>query len=220
MSVHKGTQKAEQFYYYYAYCHYHTDQLLIAAYNFKNFAQTYPGSQYAEESMFMNAKCYYEMSPRSSLDQDNTSKTINETQLFINTYPASTRIQEANAMIDAMRRKLEKKDYESAMLYFNMDNYKAAATAFTNLLKKYPDTPMADRIAYMTLRSSYLYAMNSIDEKKPERLEQTLANYSQFAARYPQSKYTRDAEGIRNDAARQLNKLKNDSTTVITKTES
>ena len=193
---------------------------MLAAFNFKNFAQTYPGSQYAEESMFMNAKCYYEMSPRSSLDQDNTTKAINETQLFINTFPQSSRVMEANAMIDNMRRKLEQKDFESAMLYFNMDNYKAAAVAFTNLLKKYPDTPMADRISFMALRSSYLYAVNSIDTKKPERFEQAIDAYNSFTARYPQSVYNREAKDIRDSAARQLDKLKNAPVTATTKTES
>jgi outer membrane protein assembly factor BamD len=213
ISTYKGTEKAEAFYYYYSYCHYYIDELLLAAYNFKNFSQTYPGSKYAEESLFMNAKCYVEMSPRESLDQDNSTKAINELQLFINTYPQSTRVAEANGMIDAMRRKLEKKDYQAAKLYYDMDDYKAAAVAFTNLLKKYPDTPMADEISYMALKSSYLYAVNSIDAKKPERLEQTMAAYDNFNSRFPQSKFASDAKEIDTDAVRLLDKLK-------TKTES
>ena len=213
ISVYKGTQRAEDFYYRYAYCHYGTGEYLLAAYNFKNFATTYPGSKYAEESLFMNARCYHEISPRSSLDQESTTKAINEMQLFINAYPQSKYAPEANAIIDESRRKLEKKDYDAAKLYYDMDDYKAAATAFTNLLKKYPDTPLADEIAFMALKSNYMYAINSIDEKKPERLEKTLAAFESFAARYPQSHYQRDAKNINDDAARMLDRLK-------TKTES
>jgi outer membrane protein assembly factor BamD len=208
ISVYKGTQRAEDFYYKYAYCHYGTGEYLLAAYNFKNFATTYPASKYAEECLFMNAKCYYEISPRASLDQESTTKAINEMQLFINTYPQSKYAAEANAIMDESRRKLEKKDYEAAKLYYDMDDYKAAATAFSNLLKKYPDTPMADEISFMALKSNYMYAIHSIDEKKPERLEKTLTAYETFSARYPQSKYNAEAKNINDDAARQLSRLK------------
>jgi outer membrane protein assembly factor BamD len=213
ISVYKGTQRAEDFYYRYAYCYYGTGEYLLAAYNFKNFANTYPNSKYAEEALYMNAKCYYDISPRASLDQESTAKAINEMQLFINTYPQSKYVAEANDVIDQSRRKLEKKDYAAAKLYYDMDDYKAAATAFTNLLKKYPDTPMADQISFMALKSSYLYAINSIDEKKPERLEKALVAYDTFAARYPQSMYATDAKQIRDDASRQLDKLKTKTST-------
>ena len=63
-----------------------------------------------------------------------------------------------------------------------MDNYKAAATSFNDLLKKYPDSPIADEILYMALLSNYKYALNSIDEKKKERLAKTNDVYVTFAA--------------------------------------
>ena len=199
ISFNKGNKKAEELYYIYSYCFWGNGEYLIAAYNFKNFATTYPSSEFAEEALFMNAKCYIEMSPGTSLDQTNTSKAINELQLFINTFPNSTRVTDSNLLIDECRRKLEKKDYTAAKLYYDMDNYKAAATSFNDLLKKYPDSPIADEILYMALLSNYKYAINSIDEKKKERLAKTNDVYVTFAERYPKSKFIKDANKIEDD---------------------
>ena len=99
------------------------------------------------------------MSPGTSLDQTNTSKAINELQLFINTFPNSTRVTDSNLLIDECRRKLEKKDYTAAKLYYDMDNYKAAATSFNDLLKKYPDSPIADEILYLSLYSLLSFSL-------------------------------------------------------------
>lgn len=208
MSMYRGTQKAEEFYFYYAQSHYGVGDYLLAAFNFKNFATTYPGSKHAEEALFMNAKCYYELSPRSSLDQENTIKCIEQTQLFINAYPNSKYVDEANSMIDQMRRRLEKKDAEAARLYYDMENYKAASVAYKNLLKKYPDSPHADQIAFMALKSSYLYALKSIESRQQERLEATLEAYAIFGSRYPQSKYAAEAREISENAEKQLEKIK------------
>ncbi len=55
-----------------------------------------------------------------------------------------------------------------------MSNYKAANTAFSNLLMKYSDSPISDQISFMSLKSSYLYAVNSIDKKKERLFHLTL----------------------------------------------
>ncbi len=206
IGFYKGNKKAEDLYYYYSMCFYESGEYLIAAYNLKNFVNSYPNSPKAEECLFLNAMCYYNMSPRYNQDQTNTNKAINEFQLFINMYPESKRVQECNDLIDKLRRKLEAKDYASAKLYFDMNNYKAANTAFSTLLNKYSDSPIADKISYMSLKSSYLYALNSIEQKKKERLAQTLALYNTFVSRFPESTYLKDAKSIFDSAQKLMNK--------------
>lgn len=206
LGFYKGNKKAEELYYYYSLCYYGAEEYLMAAYNLKNFVNSYPSSPHAEECLFLNAMCYYNMSPRYNQDQTNTTKAINEFQLFINMYPESKRVPECNDYIDKLRRKLEAKDYASAKLYFDMSNYKAANTAFSNLLVKYSDSPIADQISYMSLKSSYLYAINSIEQKKKERLAQTIALYNTFVSRFPESSYQKDARNIYESAQKLINK--------------
>src|SRR5437016_641334 len=75
-----------------------------------------------------------------AMDQTSKVKAINETQLYIDQHPRSTRIEECNKLIDQLRLKMEMKDFENAKLYYHMDEYKAAVTAFKNLLRDYPST--------------------------------------------------------------------------------
>jgi outer membrane protein assembly factor BamD len=48
----------------------------------------------------------------------------------------------------------------------------------------------------MSLRSSYLYAINSVQAKQEERLKASAEEYLKFIDNFPQSRYLRDAERI------------------------
>src|ERR1700759_437431 len=92
----RGQAQAEDLYYYYAYTNYRLKDYTSASYHFKQFGDTYPSSQRAEECNFMSAYCYYLDSPVYSLDQDNTTKAIEKLQLFLNLYPKSERVAETS----------------------------------------------------------------------------------------------------------------------------
>ncbi|HEX7413767.1 MAG TPA: outer membrane protein assembly factor BamD, partial [Bacteroidia bacterium] len=57
--VFKGTDRAEQIYYYYTYCHYYLTDYALAGFHFRTFTRTFHNSTHAEECAFMNAYCYY-----------------------------------------------------------------------------------------------------------------------------------------------------------------
>lgn len=206
MTVYRGTAKAEQVSYYYAYCNFGLEDYLLASYHLKNFVKTFPNSEYAEEAQFTSAYCYYLDSPVYSLDQENTIKAINEFQLFVNMYPNSARIKDCNDYIDLLRRKLERKAYENATLYFNIEDYKASMQAFRNLLKDFPDNPYREEANFMILKSNFLLAKNSITEKKQERYKSTIEVYYKFIDNYKDSKYLQEAEFIFESAQKQLSK--------------
>ncbi|MDP2423321.1 MAG: outer membrane protein assembly factor BamD, partial [Bacteroidales bacterium] len=152
LPFYRGTDRAERLSYYYAYAHYHQRDYVLGSFYFKRFAKTFPRSQFAEECAFMSAYCQYLDSPKHSLDQTNTNEAIKELQLFINMYPQSGRIEECNRLIDNLRAKLELKDMEIARLYFKMENYTAAITAFKNVLKAFPETRFREEIMLSILR--------------------------------------------------------------------
>ena len=156
----------------------------------------YPRSKYAEECRYMNAYCYYLESPEYSLDQDNTYKAIEAMQLFINMYPKSERVQECNTIIDRLRDKLETKSYKNAVLYYNIGDYKAAIFAFRNSINDFPDSRYREEMEFLTLKSSFLYAKMSIDEKKSERFLESRDYYQTFVDSYANSKYLKEAQEI------------------------
>ena len=208
MTVYRGTAKAERVSYYYAYCNFGLEDYLLASYHLKNFVKTFPNSESAEEAMFTSAYCYYLDSPPYSLDQENTIKAINEFQLFLNMYPNTTKVTECNEYIDKLRGKLERKAFENATLYYNIEDYKASIQAYKNLLKDYPDNKYREEVNFMIVKSNYLLAKNSIPEKKQERYKSTVESYYKFIDNYKESKYLREAESIFTESQRALKKEK------------
>ncbi|MCB0820490.1 MAG: outer membrane protein assembly factor BamD [Bacteroidetes bacterium] len=200
VSVKRGTREAEDIYYYYCYCNYYLDDLISASYHFSQFAKTYPASQKAEETAFMSAYCYYLGSPVYSLDQSNSYKAIEELQLFINKYPNSTRIEECNTLIDKLRKKLEVKSFEKAMLYFKTTDYKAAIIALNNTLKDFPMTEYKEEILFTIMKSNFLLAENSYENKKAERYKAAIDAYNVFIDKFATGKYTSEAQSIVNKA--------------------
>ena len=190
----RGTSRADKVYYYYAKSQFGLKDYMMAGHYFKSLIKEFPRSEYAEESQYMIGYCSYLDSPSPRLDQSVTQTAIDALQLFINLYPKSTRVEEANRLIIELRDKMVYKSYLSAKLYYDLDNYKAAVVALTSSLKDYPDTKYREELMYMLLKAKYLLAVLSVEEKKHERLSSALDEYFTFVDEYPESKYRKEIE--------------------------
>ncbi len=207
VTVYRGTKKAEKTYYYYAYTNYKLEDYETAAFNFENFAKTYPTSEFAEECAFMHAYCYYEDSPNYSLDQSSTIKAMTELQLFADRYHNSNKIDQCNTLIDQLRLKLETKAFDNATLYFNMDEFKAAVTSFKNIIHDFPSGKFREESAFMIIKAWYQLAENSIDTKKVERYNESLRAYTDFVTNFSTSKFRKDADNVSEQAHKRLEKI-------------
>lgn len=200
----RGKVEAEKVYFYYAYTHFKLRKYILASYYFKNFANTFPNSEYREEADFMTAYSSYQLSPTYRLDQTYTLKAIEGFQIFANTYPNSSRVAECNKLIDGMRRKLEKKAYAQAQLYFDLQQYQSATHSFENMLKDFPDTEQAEKIRYMIVKASYDLATNSIYEKQAERHEEVVKKADLFLSKYSKSSYAREVRSIKKNSRKKI----------------
>lgn len=194
--IYKGTDKAEEIYYYYSYCNFYQGDYGLSQYHFKNFTRQFPSSKHAEECHFMNAYCYYLSSPYYTLDQTDTKNAIKEFQSFVDNYPESSRIDTSNVLMGKLRQKLENKDYDVMKQYFKLSDYKAAITASKNFIKDFPDSKYVEEAYLVMIDAYYLLAINSIPSKKLERLNGAIDNYLKFVDLYPQSKFLNKVEGI------------------------
>jgi outer membrane protein assembly factor BamD len=206
----RGSSDAERIYFQYAYTHYYLEKYVSASYYFKQFVATFPNSEQKEEADYMAAFSEFKMSPNFRLDQGATTKAIDEFQLFMNTYPNSTRIKEANKLVDEMRQKLEKKVYEEAELYFNLKDYQAAIQSYNNLLKDFPETNNAELVRYRVILAAHNYATNSILSKQEERYKLALEESSEFLKRFEKSKYRKEIASINKDSRTKLKEIEND----------
>ncbi len=198
IAIYRGKEQAEKIHYYYAYCYYGQADYILASYHFKNFSKIFPNSKYAEECLYMSAYCKYLDSPTYTLDQTSTHEALKELQIFINFYPKSDRVAEANKLIDALRLKLIEKAYEIAKLYYKTESYNAAQIAFTNILKDFPETSYREEIMFNIVKSSYYYAKNSIDSKKQERYKTVIDAYNSLINTFPDTKFKKDATNFYN----------------------
>lgn len=204
----RGSERSQEIHYYIANSHFALEDYYFAAYYYKNFTKTYPRSERAEECLFKTAYCSYLNSPASNLDQTDTDKAIEEFQLFLNRYPDSSLKDSTNAMIGELRLKLEEKAFNNAKLYYLTEDYKSATVALQNMLEDFPDSPHREEIEFLIVKSSYLLAINSIDSKKEERLNETIEHYHKFVDSFQDSEFIKKAEDYYAGALRELDKMK------------
>ncbi len=196
LNQYRGTREGEELFFKYAYTHYKLGNYALAATYFTNFSATFTYSPYTEESDFMIAYSSYKQSPSYRLDQTPSVDAINGFQDFANKYPDSDRVSECNELIDELREKLELKAYQQGILYFNLKQYSAAVTAFTNLLTEFPESKHAEHARFLILKSAYDYAINSVYEKREIRLKEASLRYKEYITRNPGGKHAKQAREI------------------------
>ncbi len=192
--IYKGTQQADTVEFFLAQGYYFQGDYLLAGHHFNNFRKNYPRSQFTEEAEYMYAYCFYKSSPRPLLDQETTRAAISAFSEFITRYPQSSKKAEVNRILVELRQKLVEKAYTNAKLYLDMEDYKAAITAFKNSLAQFPDSDYREDQLFMILEASYKLADNSVPEKRKERFQNTLDEYYNLMGEFPDTKYKADAE--------------------------
>jgi len=189
ISLYRGTEKAQEVYFYYANTLYKQKDYILAGYHFKNFYKTFPQNENADEAAYLTAYCYYLEAPSHSLDQAYTFKAINELQLYINTHPGSENIERCNGYMEELRGRLELKSYEIAKQYYKTRKYKAAMTAFTTTLREYPDTPYREEAMYLKAKAAFKLAANSVTDLQEERFIEANTALNDLEEVYPNSEY-------------------------------
>ncbi len=207
LSSFRGKKESETLYYKYAYTHFYLRNYILASYYFKTAANIFSTGENKEESEYMSAYCNYMISPDYELDQTETLKAIDGFQAFINTYPNSKRVEDANKNIDELRRKLSKKSLAEATLYYNTKQYLSAITSYNNLLNDYPDITDREYIKYMVIKSTYDWAMRSFSFKQTERFNMVIDKYEEFVNKYPKSKYLKDIKTFYRNSKSKLKEI-------------
>jgi len=211
--TYRGKPGAEKMFYMYAQSYYKTKQYYSAGYQFESFASSYPKSEKLEEAAYLGAESYSNLSPRYSLDQVDTNKAIDKLQNFINAYPNSSYLPQANERVKTMREKLEKKAFEIAKQYHTIGgytrDYSAAIRALDNFMADYPGTSLKEDALYYRFDSAYILAVNSIENKKRERLDFAKASYATLIKFNESTKYKAEVDKKLADIEQQLQQFSN-----------
>lgn len=160
------------------------------------FIEVYPRSAFTEEAKYLRIICLYKGTYRYELDQTPTRKAMMVIGEFMYDNPTSKYFEECQAMMEDLQERLERKSFESAKIYYTMEDYKASRYALKNVLKDNSENRYREDILYYIALSSYKYAYNSIPEKQRERYLDFKDDYYNFISEYPESKYRKEVDGL------------------------
>lgn len=177
----------ERIQYMVAMSNYKTKSYKLAAYYFNRFIGNYPNSSKLEEVAFLVAHSYYLGSPKSSLDQADTNKALTAFQNFIDKYPNSDQVAVANTYYDELSKRLEKKAFDNAKLYYTTENYKAAIVAFDIFLEDNFGTSFKEEASSYKFLAAYELGMRSVFIKKQQRLDEAVVSYNRYVKSFPES---------------------------------
>lgn len=208
----RGKPQMERIQFMVAQSNFNEKNYTLSGYYFDRFTKNYPKSSKKEEASYLSAYSYKLASPIHSLDQTDTNKALAAFQGFINDYPNSDRIEEANNHYKELRLKLEKKAFEIGKTYYrtaitDFRNYEAAIVVFDNLISDYLGTTLKEEALYYRLKAYHDLVLVSSDVRKQERIDAAIGAYDKLKRNYPSSKFLSDSDKM-------LNKIKEQQKTL------
>jgi outer membrane protein assembly factor BamD len=201
----KGTERSETVLNYMAKSYMGQKDYFSASEYYKTYVKTYPKGKFVVEAKYMIGYCYYLDSPDARLDQTSTLSAISALQEFVEIYPESERVPEANKLLDELNNKLAYKAYLNAKLYYNLgnylgNNYEAAVISAQNALKVFPSTAHREELLMLILDAKYQQAVQSVEEKRIDRYRNTVDEYYNYINEFPEGKFRKQADRILNES--------------------
>ncbi len=183
-----GTSKEDTVLYYWGLSNYRHKDFYTAETNFTKFIESFPRSPFASQASYLNIDCLYRQTLRYELDQVPTRRTVKVIKTYLKVNPNITYAPACRRMLEDLEKRLDKKAYKSAYLYYKMEDYKASTVALKNVLKEKADNFYREEVLYYIAMSSYKYAQLSIRSKQKERYLVFIDDYLNFIGEYPKSK--------------------------------
>jgi outer membrane protein assembly factor BamD len=194
-TITSGTERDDTVQYYWGLSNYRSRDYYTAETNFTNFMMNFPRSPFSETARYLRLDCLYRSTLRYELDQVPTQTAISAITEYMSEYPDSPYIEVCDNMLVDLNERLDRKAFESAKLYYKMEDYKAAQVALRNVLKDDSDNIYREDILYCTAMASYKYAELSVNEKKKERYMTFVDDYLNFIGEFPESKHRNELDG-------------------------
>ncbi len=179
-------------------CRFMRREYLLATSEYRLLKNNMPASPLVSDAQYKLGLCYYDLAPKVSLDQQYTKKAIEELQAFVEYYPGNEHATDAEEKIQELTVRLALKQYNAAMLYMKLEDYKSAIIYFDDVIEKYHDTEYAP-LAYIG-KVEALIARHKYAEADAE--------VNKFLNVYPNSVLRMEMDDLKNRIQKEL-KAKN-----------
>lgn len=201
-----GTAKDDTVQYYWGLSNYNFKDYYTAETNFQKFTTNYPRSPFSENARYLRLDCLYRQTLRYELDQTPTNVCLAAIAEYLREFPVNDHLDDCDRMVKELNQRLDTKAYESAKLYYKMEDYLAARVALRNVLKDDSDNIYREDILFYTAKASFKYAQLSVPAKQRERYLTFVDDYLNFKGEMPESKYMKELDSLYERAQRALGK--------------
>ncbi|HLS31384.1 MAG TPA: outer membrane protein assembly factor BamD [Flavobacteriaceae bacterium] len=200
----RGKPQGEPIAYSIADSYYQLGDFFNAGYQFERFTKAYPNSDKKEEAAFKEAKSYYEISPKYTLDQHDTEKALVKLQHYIWEFTSGEHVSEANTLVSELRDKLEKKKFKIAELYYHQDDYRSAIAAMEVFIDENPGSAYREKAYFYKMDAQYTLATNSVKSLMEERLTKTKKYSEDYLKYFPEGEFYQQAKDVEEDVTKRL----------------
>jgi outer membrane protein assembly factor BamD len=164
-------------------------EYILGAYEFSKLIKNMLASKLIAESQYMLAECYYKLSPDYTLDQKYTRSAIKEYQAYIDFFPTSEKVPDAEVKIKELNEKLAHKEYNAAYIYSKLEYYRASLKYYDNVVEIYHDTKYAPLAMYDKTQLLISRGRNS----------DALIEINKFIQRYPSNYLIKEMQDLKNN---------------------
>ena len=139
-----GSKIANESQYYMAESMFQIEEYDEASIAFDRYVRFSPDYSKIEKARYRICECAINLSNSYQREQSQTHRALEQLQMFIEDFPASDLIDDAEDEMLALRLKLAQKDYEVGRMYLKLEEYDSALIYFRSVLNHYYDTSFSD----------------------------------------------------------------------------
>ena len=139
-----GSKIANESQYYVAEALFQMKEYSEASISFDRYVRFSPDYTKIEKARYRICECAILSSNTYQREQSQTHRALEQLQMFIEDFPASDLVIDAENGILELRIKLAQKDFEVGRMYLKLEEYDSALIYFRSVLNNYYDTSIAD----------------------------------------------------------------------------
>lgn len=170
-------------------CNYYNKNYILAALYFKKYYDINNNKKYPKikGALYNYIYCLYLSSFDYNLNQLNTYNAIYGIKKYLKIYPNSNKILFINKLLNFLIKKIEKKEFEIAIINYNLENYKSAFLNFKNFINEYPNSNFLEKAFFYALKTQFKIAIYNVNKKK--FLKKIIIFCNEFMKKYPIYQY-------------------------------
>ncbi len=144
----------------------------LAVVEYRILVTNYGYSEYVDDGYLKEAIALHKQAPKSALDQTKTHQSLSKLERFVQIFPQSPLVPEAQKHIAIVKTVLAEKELATALFYIGNKRIDSALIYLDKIIDKYPDNEFWIRAKY---HKAIIHLERAREEDALRLLEQVLA---------------------------------------------